>query len=80
MVFLRIIQETITDQGSHKVTYPHILRPMVDLECKIEEVIVRKIDNALSRKNDRRRQMVLEEDPSFRKSWQSIYQKASYSR
>lgn len=36
---------------------------MVDLECKIEEMITHKIDDALSKRNDRRRKMVLEEDP-----------------
>ncbi|XP_022880800.1 uncharacterized protein LOC111398077 [Olea europaea var. sylvestris] len=36
---------------------------MVDLERKMEEIMSQKIDDALSKRKDRRRQMVLEEDP-----------------
>ncbi|KAL2554714.1 uncharacterized protein Fot_08333 [Forsythia ovata] len=42
---------------------PHGMRPMVSLEMKMEEMMAQKIDDALSKRKDRRRQMVLEEDP-----------------
>ncbi|KAL2466328.1 S-locus glycoprotein [Abeliophyllum distichum] len=39
------------------------MRPMVSLEKKIEEMMAQKTDDAFSKRKDRRRQMVLEEDP-----------------
>lgn len=35
---------------------------MIDLERMMEEIMIEKIDDALSRKNDIRKQMVLEEN------------------
>lgn len=36
---------------------------MVDLKQKMDEMMAWKIDNALSKRKDKLRQMVLEEDP-----------------
>lgn len=36
---------------------------MEDFECKIKEMMTQKIDNTLSRRNDRCKQMVLEKGP-----------------
>ncbi|KAL2458152.1 Uncharacterized protein Adt_46053 [Abeliophyllum distichum] len=47
----------------HGETDLHEMRPMVSLEKNMEEMMARKIDDALSKRKDRRRQMVLEEDP-----------------
>ncbi|CAI9759472.1 unnamed protein product [Fraxinus pennsylvanica] len=46
-----------------EILMPEIPRPMTDLERKIEEMMTQKIDDALTKRKDRRRQMVFEEDP-----------------
>lgn len=77
MVVIPVIQKTFEDQRSHEVTYPQVLRPMVDLECKTEEIMAQKIDDALSMRNDRVGRWSWRTTLSLRKSRQFLYQKAS---
>ncbi|KAL2524978.1 hypothetical protein Adt_10032 [Abeliophyllum distichum] len=37
--------------------------PTLDLERKLDEMLTQKIESALTKRKDKRRQMVLEEDP-----------------
>jgi len=61
MVIPHVTQPTVEDLGAAGVAFSP--RPKMDLERKMEGMMAQKIDDALTKMKDRRRQMVLDEDP-----------------
>lgn len=74
---LLVIQPVIASLGAPGMIGLQPLTPMVNMERRMEKIMTQKIDDALSKMNDKCRQMVLEEDPFAPEILAPLYLRAS---